>query len=79
VKITLAMKDDWQGNAGDPVIDQGDNQDTYHDFHELPARLHYPFFLLPPLPKRKTAERDKHIKALAFVCRIGAYKLEGFF
>ena len=53
MKITLAMKDDWQGNAGDPVIGQGDNQDTYHDFHQLPARLHDPFFLLPPLPKRK--------------------------
>jgi hypothetical protein len=34
------MKDDWQGNAGNPVIGQGDNQDTYHDFHELRARWH---------------------------------------
>lgn len=53
VKITLAMKEDWQGNAGNPVIDQGDNQDTHHDFHKLPARLHDSFFLLPPLPKHK--------------------------
>ncbi len=72
------MKDDWQGTAGDPVIGQGNDQDTYRDFHQLPARLHDPFFLLPPLPKRKRAERDTHINALAFVCRIGAYKLEGF-
>jgi len=50
--VALAMKDDWQGNAGDPVIGQGNDQDTYHDFHQLPAKLHDPFFLLP-LPKRK--------------------------
>ncbi len=41
MKITLAMKDDWQGNQRKPVIDQGYNQDTYYYAHKLHARWHY--------------------------------------
>ena len=37
------MKDDWQGNAGNSVIGQGDNQNTCHDFHELRTRWHLPY------------------------------------
>lgn len=42
VEGMLAMKDDWQGNRGNPVIHQGDTHDTHGNFYEHAGRHDFP-------------------------------------